>query len=526
MNNHPSPPPDLALPRRRLVVSALGVVAVLALGSLSACSLFGAESSTNAECGNGKTLTISLPEEPTSLDGNYDTLVVPAQVSANLYDGLFTLNEDLDPVPNLAADYTQPDATTYKMTLRDDVTFHDGSKFTSADVINSFDRITKDKKLASKQTTYVSNIASIKADGEHAVTFKLIEPDASFVKTLASLLYITPKAATDELGNAKFATNPVGSGPFKFSEWVKGDHLTMDANCDYWRGEPKVSRVVWRFISQPATALAGLESGQIDMVPYVSPDLVESLKSNPDFEVTTVPGVRSFFVQMNSFEGPTKDPRVRQALNYAIDKEAIVTDLLKGAGLPSGQLATPAVFGYNPAVTPYPYDPEKAKQLLSEAGFANGLTLTIYNDKAVNNLPWQAVGEQLKKVGINVRLKTDANYFPNTFLEKKMGANEMYMAGCSSLALDADFCMGLTFDSKRRGLYFNSPETDQLITQARGEQSEVARQKIYDELMVELHEAAPVLFLYSSVDTYARSSQVSFTPRSDQKLWLWNAKKS
>lgn len=514
-------------PRRRRSrgTAALGV-AVLALSALTACSLGESKSNASADCGNGETLTVSLPEEPTSLDGNYDTLVVPAQVNANLYDGLFTFNEDLEPVPNLATGYTQPDDTTYEMELRDDVTFHDGSKFTSADVVSTFDRISKDEKLASKQSTYVSNVASVEADGDYAVTFKLNEPDASFIKILASLLYITPKAAIEDKGNAEFAASPVGSGPFKFSEWVKGDSLTMDANCDYWQGEPTVSRIVWRFVSQPATALAALESGQIDMVPYVSPDLVEALQSNADYEIATVPGVRSLFAQMNSFEGPTSDPKVRQALNYAIDKESIVNDLLKGAGLPSGQLATEAVFGYNSAVDAYPYDPEEAKRLLREAGYADGLTLTIYNDKPVNNLPWQAIGEQLKNVGITVDLKTDANYFPNTFLEKKMGANTMYMSGCSSLTLDADFCLGLTFDSKRRGLYYNSPETDQLISRARGEQDEAKRQDIYNDLMEKLHDAAPLLFLYSSVDTYAMSSRISFTPRSDQKLWLWDADKA
>jgi peptide/nickel transport system substrate-binding protein len=509
--------------RSRHLISVLAVAA-LAAGALSSCTP--SSPAPQAACGNGKTLTVSLAEEPTSLDGNYDTLVVPAQINANLYDGLFTMDQNLKPIPDLATKYTQPTPTTYKMDLRRGVKFSDGSTFTSADVINSFDRISNDKKLASKQASYVSNIASITANGSYAVTFKLKEPDTSFIKALASLLFITPKKAIQTVGDAKFAAHPVGTGPFKLAEWVKGDHLTMDANCRYWKGKPTVSRVVWRFVSEPATALASLQSGQTDMVPYIGTDLAQSLKGRSGFKVTSVPGVRALFVGMNTSTGAARDPRVRLALNYAINKKAIVDDLLKGGAVPSGQVASKPVFGYSPSTDPYPYDPAKAKQLLREAGYGGGLTLTFYNDRPLVNLIWQAVGDQLKAVGIKVRLKSDANYFANTFLKKKMGANTLYMQGCSSLTLDADFCMGLTFDSTRRGLYFHSPETDQLISKARGASDPKTRQATYDELMHKLHDAAPVIFLYSTVDTYAMADNVRFTPRSDQKLWLWNADKS
>ncbi|MFD5858725.1 ABC transporter substrate-binding protein [Streptomyces chartreusis] len=526
-----SPPQSARMPgrcyfgsrRSRYLISVLAA-ATLTAGTLSSCSP--STSAPTAECGNGKTLTVSVAEEPSSLDGNYDTYVIPAQISANLYDGLFTMDQNLKPIPNLATKYTQPNPTTYRLELRRGVKFHDGSPFTAADVVNSFDRISNDKKLASKQTSYVSNIASTTADGDYAVTFKLKEADASFIKALASLLFITPKKAIQAAGNAKFATRPVGTGPFKIAEWVKGDHLTMDANCSYWRGEPTVSRVVWRFVSEPATALASLQSGQTDMVPYISTDLAQSLKSRDGFKVASVPGVRAQFLAMNPTTGAARDPRVRMALNYAINRKAITKDLLKDGGVPTGQLASKPVFGFSPNTDPYPYDPAKAKQLLSEAGYGSGLTLTIYNDRPVVNLIWQAVADQLEAVGVKVKLKFDQNYFADTFLKKKMGANTLYLQGCSSLTLDADFCMGLTFDSKRRGLYFNSPETDRLITKARGESDPKARQATYEQLMQKLHDAAPVVFLYSTVDTYAMADQVRFTPRSDQKLWLWNADKS
>lgn len=507
--------------------AAATMFTVLSMITLAACSDSdtSSQAAKNVGCGDGQTITVNLPEEPTSLDGNYDTLVVPAQINQNLYDGLFTMDKDLKITPNLATGYKQVDPKTYRVDLRD-VKFHDGTPFTSADVVNSFDRITNDTTLASKQTSYVSNVANVKADGAHSVIFTLKQPDSSFIGALASLLFMTPKAAIEKEGNATFATKPVGTGPFKFVEWVKGDHLTMQANCDYWQGPPKVSKVVWKFVSDPATAIASLQSGQTDLAPFVSPDQAKPLRGDDRYAVKTVQGNRNIWVMMNSFAGPTKDVRVRQALNYAIDKDALTSDLLKGGGVPSGQPANKNVFGFDPSIAPYPHDPEKAKQLLSEAGYASGLKLTFINDRAVQNLAWQAVGDQLKAVGIDVTLKNDANYFPNTFLKKKMPANTLYIQGCSNQVLDADYCLGLTFDSKRRGLYYNSPATDKLIADGRAEPDRAKRQQIYNELMQKLHDQAPVIFLYANIDTYVMTSGLSFTPRGDQKIWLWDVDKA
>lgn len=512
---------------RRLLA---GVGALIFSASVAACSFGASEPSGGGEgegesCGNGKTLTVNLPEEPSSLDGNYDTLVIPAQINNNLYDGLFLFDQNLEVQPNLATGYEQIDEVTYEIELRDDVTFHDGSPFTADDVVNSFDRIANDADLGSKQRPYVSNIKSVEAQDDHTVVFSLAEPDSSFIRALASVLFITPKSVIDEMGNADFASEPVGTGPFKFVEWVRGDHLTMEANCEYWQGAPTVSRVEWRFIPEPATAMASLQSGELDMAPFMNEDLATQLEDDPDYEVVDVPGNRYMFVSINTLEGPVSDVRVRRALNYAIDKERITEDLLGGAGIPVGQPATEGVFGFAPDVEPYPYDPARARQLLADAGYADGLNLVLYNHKPAQELVWQAIGDQLESVGISVKLVTDENYFSGPFLEMKMPPNGMLLQGCSNQLLDADYCLGLAYDSARRGLYFNTPATDDLIHQARSAVGDEDRMAIYAKLMRALHDEAPVIFLYSNIDLYAMTSGVEFTPRSDQKIWLWDADK-
>jgi peptide/nickel transport system substrate-binding protein len=461
------------------------------------------------------------------LDGNYDTLVIPANINRNVYDGLFRFDDNLQLQPHLALSFTQPDPSTYEVTLRPDVKFHDGSALTSADVVNSFNRIMTDTQLHSKQATYVSNLASVDAPGPNEVVFHLKQPDATWIAALGGILYITPKGVIDTVGDETFAANPVGTGPFKFVEWVKGDHVTLAANCDYWMGPPKVSHVKFTFISEPATEVAALQTGQIDLAPLLPADQAAPLRSDSNLTVTTVNGGRNIWVSMNTLaDGPFQDQLVRQAMNYAVNKDSIVANLLNGAGVASGQPYNPNVFGYNPNVKPYPYDIDMAKQLLTAAGYGNGLDVTFYNDQPIQAQVWQAVAADLEAVGVHATLKTDPNFFSDTFLKKTMGPNDFYILGCTNLLLDADFCTGLHFDSVRRGLYFHTPADDALIAKARAEVSVQERQQDYYQLAQDLHEQAPVIYLYSTIDTYALSKDLVFTPRGDGAIYLWAADKN
>ncbi|RUV67366.1 hypothetical protein EOA88_29880, partial [Mesorhizobium sp. M5C.F.Ca.IN.020.14.1.1] len=468
------------------------------------------------------------PIQPATLDGNYDTLIAFLQINNNLYDGLFRLDDTMNVEPNLATDYHQVDDTTYEITLREGVVFHDGSPFTSADVISSIDRIRNDTELASKQKTYISNVETVTALGDHKVQFKLKQPDASFIRVLATIIYITPKAVIDKVGNVKFGQNPVGTGPFKFEEWNRGDGVVLTANCDYWGEKPIPSQVEFRFSSEPATQVSALQSGEIDIATEITPDLVAGLKSSPNVDVKIGASNKTWFVTMNTLTGPLADKRVRQALNYAIDKEAITKQLFDGAAQPVGQIYAPDVFGYSKDVTPYPYDPERAKQLLAEAGFNSGnpLTLEFVNSYTDFNADWQSIASYLTNVGIVVKTRFDANFFGDTWLKKQMAPQQIYVSRNNNYLMDADFALGLTLDGARRGLYFHTPETDALIAEARGTSDPAKRQAAYDKLNASLYEEAPVIFLYAVDMIYGVNAKVDWMPLANQYIFAAGMKKA
>lgn len=511
-----------------MVQHSLLAAASLAFIALSASPVL-AQQGQRPACGVGKPVTVNLlfPTQPVNLDGNYDTLVLFSQINRNLYDGLFKLDDEMKVQPNLATGYTQIDDVTYDIALREGVTFHDGSPFTAADVVSSFMRITNDAKLASKQKTYVSNVESVTEQGAHKVQFKLKRPDASFIRVLASIIYITPKAAIEKLGNVDFGKAPIGSGPFKFEKWTQGDSVVLKANCAYWSDKPIPSQVEFRFISEPATQMSSLQSGEIDIATEMTPDLAVALRRSTTASAKSIVGNKTVFFSLNTLEGPLADKRVRQALNHAIDKEAITKLLLHDRARAVGQPYAPSVFGYSKEIAPYPYDPEKAKKLLTEAGFGAGkpLSLELINDQSAFNSVWQSVAASLTNVGVTVKTRFDGNFFPDVWLQRKMGPTQLYMSQNNNLLMDADFALGLSLDGARRGLYFKTPATDAAIAEVRGIQDVAKRQLAYDKLNADLYDLAPLIFLYSTDAMFGVSNAVDWTPRADAAIYLANVLK-
>jgi peptide/nickel transport system substrate-binding protein len=211
-----------------------------------------------------------------------------------------------------------------------------------------------------------------------------------------------------EKGDSHVATNPVGTGPFKFVRWRKDDALVLEANEGYWRGAPRIKTLVFRPIPDESTRVAALSAGEVDIARGVPPSLVKQLADNPRTRIARVPSALNIHVILDTLkEGPLRDRRVRQAINYGVDKEGIIKSILEGNGGAVGGPLTPVMFGFAPDVKPYPHDPERAKRLLAKAGFAQGISLTFNSpngrylkEKEVN----EAIAGQLAKIGVRTQL--------------------------------------------------------------------------------------------------------------------------
>lgn len=298
-------------------------------------------------------------------------------VIRNIYDGLVTRTPDGEVVPEIAESWEQPDPTTYIFKLRRGIKFHNGEELTADDVVFTFERILADDGLdgqPSPRKGLVEPLQSVEKVDDYTVRMKLAKPSAAFLQLLVHT-QIVPKDYVEEVGSRGLSEHPVGAGPFKFVEGSLDGQIVLERFDGYYGGSPelppvgpaKVRRVVFRMMPEPATRIAALKSGEVHIVQEVPPDMVADLERDPNVQVKVTQGTRLYMIELNN--KVLSDPRVRQALNYAIDWDAILQELYQGHAHRVATAMLPSGFGYHEGLEPYPYDPEKAKQLLREAGY-------------------------------------------------------------------------------------------------------------------------------------------------------------
>jgi len=339
-----------------------------------------------------------------------------------IFGTLATLSgDDGSWIPSLAESWENVDPLTWKFNLRRGVRFQNGAPFTSADVKFSYDRVLGkiDKRFrGNRRRVMMKMIESVETPDEYTVIFKTKYPTASFL-TIFLYFYVVPKDYVMEIGNREFSRKPIGTGPFKFKELKLGSYVTIEANEDYWNtnpkigevGRPKLKTVVGRLLPQPATAIAALKAGEVDAV-SVPTDMVADLEKEKRFEIfySPTPILKYLKIIVNSLaetdpatgkSNPLRDIRVRRALNYALDIDSIIKHFLTGREEPASLIGRNQI-GYDPTVPLYPYDPEKAKKLLTEAGYPKGITIPFHYPNAMLIPALEGVWGQWREVGINM----------------------------------------------------------------------------------------------------------------------------
>lgn len=420
-------------------------------------------------------------------------------------------------VPVLAESWTMLSDTTWQFNLRKGVKFHNGEEFNAESVKYTLERVGAADSKMKKHTYWGTRLKGVEIKDPYTVLVHTNEPFGTLLAVLTITDMEPPKLA--QADPQYWNKTLVGTGPFKWTEYKKDQELTFMANTEYWGGAPKIGKVVWRLIPETSTRLAAFKSGEVSIIDAVPPEEIEVINKMADAQVLSATTYQQVGIGFNCEKSPLDKKEVRQALNYAIDKEAIVKDFLGGnASLPVAPVAG-TVFG---AVkqTPYSYDPAKAKQLLSQAG-ASGMSLTIDEQSQYPKSfeISQFIASQLQAIGVNCKVnKTDIATWQDRRIK---GTFEASYIGCANVTGDADLCLALLFFSKlnpttpNRARY-NNPKADEYITKGASSLKESDRLAAYAEACKIIWEDSPHISLYDAQAKWAvRKNVQGFEARPD-----------
>ena len=451
--------------------------------------------------------------EPKSLDPAAVTAVNDFRILVNVYDGLTRYRDGtLEVEPSLAESWEiSEDGKTYTFKLRSGVKFHDGSDFNAEAVKFNFDRMLKEDHPFHETgpfplAFFFSSVEEVNVIDDLTVEFKLNAPYAPFLSNLAypTGLIVSP-AAVEEYGK-DFGRHPSGTGAFKFEEWEANAKVVVSRNEDYWDGAAPLEAIVYRPITDANTRIAEMLAGGLDIMVEVPPDSLQQFRDTADYKVLEQAGPHVWFLILNAKEGPFSDKLVRQAANYAIDKKALTENVLQGtADIAAGPTPPAFAWAYDESLDPYPYDPEKAKELLKEAGYS-GEALTFYVTEGGSGMldpvaMGTAIQADLQKVGMKVNIET---YEWNTFLDKVNPGLEgkADMAEMAWMTNDPDTLpyLALRTDAwpDKGGFnsgYYSNPKVDELLEKARTSTDQNERAKLYREMQQIVHDDAPWAFI-------------------------------
>ena len=481
----------------------------------------------------GGTLVVGAETELGTRDPAVSESGAAARVNQLVFEGLVARNYMVDTkgapppiIPVLAKSWdVSDDGLTYTFHLREGVKFHDGTPFNADAVVFNVKRVfdksfqyynPRGAGIPQFRYLYLKDVA---AKDEMTVVFTLTQRNAFFVDQLAEgaspgLPTIASPTSIKTYGNDEVGNHPAGTGAYKVSEQVKGEYVTLTKNPDYWnKPYPYVDTLIFRQIPDSTTRVNALRAGEVDLIISVPPDDVQSLKTD-GFNVAMGPLPHIWYVYFNTKTGPFANPKVRQAVSMAIDKEGMARELLRGTAAPSFSMVSKSSAAFNPDwKDPYPYNPEKAKQLLAEAGYPNGFK-TIYEESTSGSgqmMPVQMaewIQRDLAKIGVDVTLQT---YEWNTYLGRWLkGLEDNVGMNQQSWGSNSDFWMQVPMQSTSWGNsgHVNDPEVDNLLTQMIGATDQKSRIGLARKLAERDMDMAYHLPVVSDMGAYAFSPKV------------------
>lgn len=480
----------------------------------------------------------------TTLDPLDTSDTLSGDLQRMLYDGLFGFDQNMNIIPMLATEYeANDDATEYIFKLRQGVSFSDGTPWNADAAKANFDRWA-DKDLGLKRTTFLCNtLKNCEVVDEYTIKVTLNNPFGAFVNNLAHPATVCVSPTLIAKGSEACAKEACGTGQYTFTEWVAGEYLKVELKKDWWGYEAGLAEsdagfksVTFKPVTESATRVAMVQSGDAQMIWPIPAENIDALKNDSNVVVGAAEGIVVRYLMMNNQKAPFNDVRVRQAINYAIDKDAYCAVVKNGYATPAKSVIGPAVQFYK-ANDPYPYDIEKAKELLTEAGYPDGFTTSImFANTTANTKQCEFIKQQLEQVGIKVELKGMESALVNEKVQGNYpsGAEaevEMYVIGWSPSTGDADWGMRplLAIESEPpmsyNICYYENEEVDQLLKDGLNTADVEARKAAYEKAQDIVWEESPLVCLASDMNTWANAKNIINVGNiPDNGLWIRNAR--
>lgn len=525
-----------------LRLTGAGAAGIAAAGLLAACGSDGGGATTTSGAGAGAgatsatasgasgsswngNLRVSMPTDVKTLDPQKQGDMPSVSLANNIFDFLVTRDAQNKLAPGIATEWSTPDPKTWRFIIRKGVKFHNGEVCDANAVAYSINRL-KDPATKSPivELTYVT---SAKAVDDYTVDFQMSAPDPIIPAKLTLFGgVIVPPQYIKEKGDAGFAANPVGTGPFKFVSRQQDQQIVLEANDDYWGTKTQVKKLTFLIQPNPATAIAALQSGGVDIVTGLTPDAAAQLGDSSGASVKVVPGVREYYVAMNTLvTGPLANKDVRIALNYAVDVPTIIKTIMGGAATRSATLLPETVFGFDPSVKPFEHDLAKAKSMLAAAGYPDGFSTKLSSSTVTKDVV-QAIAGQLQQVGVKCDVNiVDAAAFKDLLLSGDPQAiGPMYLSGNTGWTLDSESYLQSTIKSDRRQSLWHNKDADNLVTIEETSLDSNARKDAFAKLQQMFVDEAPFIYLYYASNVYALNNNIDWTIPTTGSLSMASAK--
>ncbi len=508
---------------RMRVLVALGMVFAIACQPTAGPQATGAPAATK--------LTFAQPSAIDTLDPQRASTATAYGVLINVHEGLITRDpKTMQPVPSLAASYTNPDPTTWIFKLRSGVKFQNGEPFDAQVVKFGLDRIVKPELKSATGAVLQPILDKVEVQDDLTVRITTKVPAPWLLERFARVWFVPPKE-TAEKGDDYVAGHPVGTGPYKLVEWVPGQRVALTRNEEYWGPKPAYKDLVFREIQESATAISELVAGSVDIIGFVPADQVEAIDRSSAAKVRSTETQVVLEVALDavgrSGPNPLQNKLVRQAVNYAVDRTAIAKNILGGYSRPVATFLSPLIFGYDASIQPYPHDPAQAKRLLTEAGYPDGFDteLKFFPLAFDTKLLAQAISSDLAKIGVRAKLTQIGSSEVGPAIQSGKAGPMFILMVESAGSFDA----ALAFSNLRPGgasTYYTTDRLESLRLQAESTVDANERKRLYSEIQKLMFDDAGKLFGWTGFLLTGVSTKVDWSPSPDgiSRLFLAKAK--